>query len=146
MVDGDYDRTKVAGQTTYPPRVLEQAKDENAVVNMFAAKLFEKFIDAQIVWNIKNDKHPFLNKEFSADSESKDQLEYSQFFNHKETNQVVRLAFTLGENLRQGCELDLQARLDTIGKEWDAMAPSILKPSAENLRSVLLKDQIPGMY
>lgn len=125
------DRTKVEGQTTYPKDVLEQAKDENAIVNIIAAKMFDMYVQHKI------------NKNNGNYNESPNK--YFSLFSHNETNAVVRSCFALGENFRQGCELDLDSRLKTIKDAYDKASPLIIKPSAHDIRNTVHAGSVPGL-
>lgn len=132
---------KVLNKFDYSKGVIKQAEDENTQVGIHAMNIFNDVLELRYKYAIEKHNQTGTTNEVKLPWE-----EGFVMFTNEEINAVVSMCFTLAENLRIGCDIDLQARLEQLQKTLDGTAPSIIKPSANSLKDVTLREEIHGLH
>ncbi len=123
----------------YPKSVIKQATEENTQVGIHAMQLFDKFITLRINDAMKKHEKDRMDK-------TKPWHEDFKVFTHKELNAVIGNCFELAENLRVGCDIDLDARLNQLKDVMTRKARHIILPTANMVKDSTLKGEVPGLH
>ncbi len=144
----------VLNKFQFSKAVIKQAEDENTQVGIHAMNIFNTILEMRFKYAIKM-AEIWPHKIHHSDSEPDFfpwQAGFEAFIkregddNNKDLNHTISMCFELAENLRTGCDIDMQARLEQGQDKLEKTAPSIIKPSADMLKDVTLREEIPGLH